>query len=503
MPAKRKQLPAVFAGDEETVSLVDGSEQEFDNSELLLKDIVNVEVEAAGFGELALVEGAHDTQRFAATVADACKLRKRSATVSLGDVVPDSEASTLKRKRKNTRAAETAQSDGCEPANVFELDLHAMPAPYGYLPRGGKVVTPRAAGPKFVKPTMPTGDLASLKASLGIDTLTSKLVELVGVVSGIATQNTRTVHVEHPVEQFPEFDEHEVGEFDFHDFPITVSHDAEPEVVDVSDFGEVPFAVGDMAADLPKDDLFEDDKTGAAVAETLAAFVNKISTQKSNVTKLMEKHPRPENCQFVGAPRLNQEVWVAIPFAARTRDVHLQEIQKSLAAGMVPLLRLVEMLSDPFAFRLQEAKESVNDAIILLGHSLSDISLKRKYFLKPHLAKHLITLCAADNKVTNPVTKLLFGDDLGEKAKSLAKMAKNSLGAQSYSTYRGRSNFRGRFSGGRSRFFRGGHAGGTGYYSRGAYGGYSGGFAGRGNARGYRGNRGGNRGGGRGSQPTQ
>jgi hypothetical protein len=139
-----------------------------------------------------------------------------------------------------------------------------------------------------------------------------------------------------------------------------------PEMVDVSEFGfgQVPFS-----SEIPAtDQLFEDEKTGKPVSETLSAFLNKMCKHKSNVTQLMKKHPRPENCEFVGSPRLNQEVWNAMPQGARTRDTLLQEVQ-SLAAGMVPLLRIAEMLNDPYAFRLQEAKESLNDAVILLGHS--------------------------------------------------------------------------------------------------------------------------------------
>jgi hypothetical protein len=74
--------------------------------------------------------------------------------------------------------------------NVFDglLDVHvvAMPAPnVNVAPRGAKAGPSK--GPKFVQLTMPAGELAGLKASLGIDMLTSKLVELVAVVSNMAS----------------------------------------------------------------------------------------------------------------------------------------------------------------------------------------------------------------------------------------------------------------------------------------------------------------------------
>jgi hypothetical protein len=64
--------------------------------------------------------------------------------------------------------------------------------------------------------------------------------------------------------------------------------------VDVSEFGfgQVPFSLAEeTSAEIPAtDQLFEDEKTGKPVSETLSAFLNTICTHKSNVTELMKKH---------------------------------------------------------------------------------------------------------------------------------------------------------------------------------------------------------------------
>ena len=48
------------------------------------------------------------------------------------------------------------------------------------------------------------------------------------------------------------------------------------------------------------------------------------------------------------------------------------------------------------------------DALALLGHANYDISLRRREVIKPTLNREYGTLCSSQN----PVTSLLFGDDL-------------------------------------------------------------------------------------------
>jgi hypothetical protein len=290
---------------------------------------------------LAEVQG--DTQGFAKNVAEACKTRKRPTLESrVEELFGDSEVLTKRRKFTNPRATETCGSAVLDVSgeNIFSLPVGPRVVPVGKPQINARVPfrgAPAGATRATARPVLPA-DLSGLKTTLGIESMSRQISELIGVVSNMSNFTGAPAGMPGVSDEQCYFDEADGDEWD---------ENEAPEIVDVSEFGfgQVPFSAAEgTPAEIPlSDQLFEDEKTGEPVSETLSAFLNKICTHKSNVSELMKKHPRPENCEFVGSPRLNQEVWNAVPLVARTRDSLMQEIQKSLAAGMVPLLRIAEM----------------------------------------------------------------------------------------------------------------------------------------------------------------
>ena len=56
-----------------------------------------------------------------------------------------------------------------------------------------------------------------------------------------------------------------------------------------------------------------------------------------------------------------------------------------------------------------------NDTFKIMQMAFSDLSQRRRDFLKPEMAKEFKTLCSVDN----PVTSKLFGDDLDRQIKEI------------------------------------------------------------------------------------
>jgi hypothetical protein len=167
-------------------------------------------------------------------------------------------------------------------------------------------------------------EIRNLKTSLGIDSLSTKLTELVGIVTTLATRDNAgrgprvDAELPLPCDGFDDVNEVELEyETDFGQDEVP----ADTGDGELLDFDSVPFSYGDGSmSGLPTSEYIIDEKTGPAINEELAKFTNDMCVGKSDVAKLLEKHPRPVNCDFVGAPRMNQEVWQVLPNHARTKD---------------------------------------------------------------------------------------------------------------------------------------------------------------------------------------
>lgn len=140
---------------------------------------------------------------------------------------------------------------------------------------------------------------------------------------------------------------------------------------------------------------------------------------------LTAKYPRPSNFELLVVPDINPEVRVLLDEASLKGDNFLRKLQEQVVVGLSAMaIPLNTMFFNPTAEFNVWLEPLVDSAKVLLNvhHSLS---LHRMYLLLPKLNAH--TRKVVEN---TPVGKLLFGEDLTEKVKSIQSVRKASLELQ-------------------------------------------------------------------------
>lgn len=123
---------------------------------------------------------------------------------------------------------------------------------------------------------------------------------------------------------------------------------------------------------------------------------------------------------------------------------------------MIPIIQLAEKLK-PHIVANSDAKALVSDSLTILGQVQYQLSVRRRYMIRPNLKKKYQSLC----NISTPISTKLFGDDIAKDIKNCDSMA--FLGRdQAFQSSRMHS-FRGRAGGRVSR---------RPYYGN-SYGGYS------------------------------
>ena len=184
---------------------------------------------------------------------------------------------------------------------------------------------------------------------------------------------------------------------------------------------------------LPKLKTVEKDKP---IAKSLASLINTACTNQCVTDELIKKYRIPENCDKLSPPMVNTEIYKILDKRARTNDRYLMDIQNLVAASMVPVIKLAEILKPQISGN-SEAKSLLSDTITLMGQTQLQLSLRRRYAIRPSLKKKYFNLC----NLTMPVTSKLFGDDVTKEIKNCDNMY--SLGREKYGPYESRS-FRGK-----------------------------------------------------------
>ena len=161
-------------------------------------------------------------------------------------------------------------------------------------------------------------------------------------------------------------------------------------------------------------DIFEEEKFGPKVKTSVVNFLGKACNKPSDVSKIADKYLIPSNCQQMVTPRYNKEIWSKLHNTSQTRDTQMQEVQKTMALGLSAFSQLATKLSTLPNFKT-ELRELSCDTMSMLGNAFNQITFKRKFFMRPSLPNSYHALCAKET----PVTKKLFGDDLGKRVKDL------------------------------------------------------------------------------------
>lgn len=185
---------------------------------------------------------------------------------------------------------------------------------------------------------------------------------------------------------------------------------------------------------------------GEAIPESLAKLINTSCTVSCDVEQF-KKYKTPENCDKMAAPLVNQEVWKIMDRRGHATDKSMVEIQNLLASGMVPLIKLASELKDQMKEN-ENIKTLLSDAMTVFGQVQYNLSLRRRFTIRPYLNRKYSGLCNS----SFPITSMLFGDQIDKeiKAADASKYlgVKNAQGYQSgYQNSQPRFNNRGRGTG--------------------------------------------------------
>ena len=165
--------------------------------------------------------------------------------------------------------------------------------------------------------------------------------------------------------------------------------------------------VDDIPWQLPK---LKTPKKGESISASLASLINTACTSQCDVEDILTKYKLPSNCDYMSAPSVNPEIWSEISRKAQTYDKAFQDIQTLIAMGMIPVIKLIQLLKSKMS---EEAQNLVSDTMVLLGQAQFNLSVRRRYMIRPFLKKKYSSLC----NIAIPITNKLFGDDLNKEIK--------------------------------------------------------------------------------------
>ncbi|WAQ99028.1 POL-like protein [Mya arenaria] len=134
----------------------------------------------------------------------------------------------------------------------------------------------------------------------------------------------------------------------------------------------------------------------------------------------MPKLKAPE----MGEPVINQEIWKIMNIGGHLNDKLMVDIQNLVADGIGLVLKLVNLLKDQSLGT--EAKGVLSDTLTILGQTQYNLSMRRRYMIRPALKKKYAGLC----NLSTEVTKKLFGDHIDKEIKSCETLS--SIGKDSY-----------------------------------------------------------------------
>jgi hypothetical protein len=144
----------------------------------------------------------------------------------------------------------------------------------------------------------------------------------------------------------------------------------------------------------------------------------KLSDKKR--IELVEKHLRPDNCELLVVPKINNEIW-SIMYQSKQKDITVQKMQKTLITALVPVINVVEKLvsTDQKNENLDtdEIVMDLMDAVSLMANVSQEISYRRRESIRQDIGEKYTELCSRQT----PITGKLFGDDVDEEIKRIDK----------------------------------------------------------------------------------
>ncbi|KAL3851678.1 hypothetical protein ACJMK2_015405 [Sinanodonta woodiana] len=147
---------------------------------------------------------------------------------------------------------------------------------------------------------------------------------------------------------------------------------------------------------------------GENISESLAQLINAATTSQCITDQIVDKYKIPQNCN------LNSEIWGELNKRVQSADKNFRDTQLLATAAILPIVKLAALVNAQMSIT-PEIKACISDAITLMGRVQYNISLCRRYMLRPHLKKKYSSLC----NLNTPISSLLFDDDVAQEIKKM------------------------------------------------------------------------------------
>ena len=164
------------------------------------------------------------------------------------------------------------------------------------------------------------------------------------------------------------------------------------------------------------------DSIGRNLADIIDAMCKNGLSETEQKDKT-EKYLRPQNCEMLGVTKVNQLIWDKLTSGTRSADVKLQNIQKLLVKGVIPLVKVADTLLQVITGEKtmppeQELFEQLTDSIGLLTSANYSLNIRRRELITPDMNTDYQGLKSAKNV---PLTTRLFGDDLEKTVEDITE----------------------------------------------------------------------------------
>lgn len=172
-------------------------------------------------------------------------------------------------------------------------------------------------------------------------------------------------------------------------------------------------------------EIKQTDKPLTTKISTLLGGVLATGLNEQSLNARLEKIRRPENCKLLRVTKVNSEIWDIAQKNTRSMDVRLQKLQEMLTKGLTPLARVAGVVGEALSTKgelplsLDDLWEGLSSSV-LIASANHNLNMCRRDLFKADLDEKYKALCS--NK--EPVSQQLFGDDLGERLKTVKKSKK-------------------------------------------------------------------------------